>query len=427
MTIHGSRVDGSSGSRSRTGLALTIGALCVGGLACARGAGGMASHDGATGTTGAAGAVASGAAGAPGTTGAAGTAGTAGATGMAGTTGTTGAAGATGAAGMHDAGVVSDKPAGAPGPDAAEARPGLDAPTADVGTRLATMTVEALQVAGTHNSYHQAPLVAFDASHAYTQKPLDQQLAGGVRALELDLHLASDGTFQIYHISVIDPNSSCQTLDACLGIIATWSTAHPRHTPIFLWFELKDDTGGSPINDVVPIEAVLLKAFTRDRIMTPAWLRGTYASPRARLMAAGWPALDEARGKIMFSIITHDARTQAYSHGGTSLDDRLMWLKAEPTEFGLPWAAVTKDLEDPALIANAHAAHILLGVNTCAINMTDDACTARLQQFASAGVHMLADDLPFQISGRSYWLRLPGGSPGCNPVTAPPSCATPLE
>jgi len=159
----------------------------------------------------------------------------------------------------------------------------LDVPRLDVpppgdvaGTdgafRLPTMTMEALQVAGTHNSYHQAPIIAFDASHAYTQKPLDQQLNGGVRALELDLHLANDGSYDIYHLTLIDPNSSCPKLDGCLNIIATWSASHPRHVPIVLWFELKDANGGQPINDLVPVEAALLKAFPREKIITPAWL-----------------------------------------------------------------------------------------------------------------------------------------------------------
>ena len=41
---------------------------------------------------------------------------------------------------------------------------------------------------------------------------------------------------------------------------------------------------------------------------------------------------------------------------------------------------------------------------------------------------MLKDDLPFATDGRSYTLQLPGCSPGCNPVTAPPNCpATKLE
>jgi hypothetical protein len=107
-----------------------------------------------------------------------------------------------------------------------------------------------------------------------------------------------------------------------------------------------------------------------------------------------------------------------------------MWVNAAPAGFAQPWAAITK-VEDQgmqAVIAQAHAAHLLIAANTCAVNMTDDACTARLREFADAGVHMLHDDLPFQIQGRAYWLRLPGGaSPACNPVTAPPGCAQPLE
>src|SRR6185369_4704041 len=113
-----------------------------------------------------------------------------------------------------------------------------DAMPFDAGMREAgptgPITIEALQVIGTHNSYHKAPVVAFDASHKYTHLPLDQQFDGGVRAIELDLHLAS-GVFQVYHISVIDPNSTCPTFEACLGVVSTWSGAHPTHVPIFIW------------------------------------------------------------------------------------------------------------------------------------------------------------------------------------------------
>src|SRR5215831_13558069 len=107
----------------------------------------------------------------------------------------------------------TDSPPGSAEPDGA---PGWDA-----GPAL-PLTIEALQVIGTHNSYHIAPAIAFDASHKYTQLPLDQQLAGGVRALELDLHLRSDGVFEIYHITIIDPNTTCSTLSDCLHVVAVW-------------------------------------------------------------------------------------------------------------------------------------------------------------------------------------------------------------
>ncbi|MEA2696516.1 MAG: hypothetical protein QOI66_787 [Myxococcales bacterium] len=319
--------------------------------------------------------------------------------------------------GQTDASVNNDAPVV---PDAVSP---AERPAADANTNTGPVTVESLQVVGTHNSYHQMPPIAFDASHKYTHKPLDQQLNGGVRSLELDVHLGTNG-YEVYHIALIDPNSSCHMLDECLGIIATWSNSHPAHVPIFLWLEIKDDTGGSPITDILPVEQAVEKALTRDKLMTPAWLRGSYASPRERLMTAGWPTLDQARGKIMVTLINRDARTKTYAHEGTSLDDRLMWVNAAPTEFGLSWAAITKDIEPADQIASAHAGHLLLGINVCAINLTDDACTTRMHQFVDAGVHALDDDLPFQISGRTYWLQLPKGSPGCNPVTAPAACAT---
>jgi hypothetical protein len=289
---------------------------------------------------------------------------------------------------------------------------------------VAPLTMEALQVAGTHNSYHRAPAVAFDASHKYTHLPLDQQLEGGVRAIELDLHLRTDGAFEIYHISVIDPNATCTTLDDCLGVVARWSDSHARHSPIFIWFELKDDTGGQAIDDLVAIETVISKVFGQGKLITPAWLKGAHASPHERIAAAGWPTIEEARGRVMFSIINRDARTRQYAHDFTSLDDRLMFVNAAPDQLGLSWASITKvDVGQTDDIARAHAAHLIVAANTCAINMSDGDCLTRLTGAVSNGIHMLHDDLPFAIAGRTYFLDLPGGSPGCNPVTAPPGCA----
>jgi glycerophosphoryl diester phosphodiesterase len=286
------------------------------------------------------------------------------------------------------------------------------------------LTIEALQVAGTHNSYHRAPTIAFDASHKYTHLPLDQQLAGGVRGLELDLHLRSDGVFDVYHLSLIDPNSTCNTLEDCLRVVAGWSSAHASHTPIFIWFELKDANGGQPINDLVPVEAVISKVFQKDQLITAAWLRGSFASPHERITTAGWPTLEQARGRIMFSIINRDARTQQYSHDFTSLEDRLMFVSAASDQYDMPWACITK-IEPPtesALVASAHAAHLLIATNTCAVNLSDDQCTMLATAGITGGIHSLHDDLPFPVSGRAYSLKLPNGSPGCNPVTSPASC-----
>lgn len=293
---------------------------------------------------------------------------------------------------------------------------------------VGALPLNALQVAGSHNSYHVAPVVALHASHKYSHKPLDEQLAGGLRAIELDVHLRDDGTFDIYHIALIDPRVTCATFEECLRLVATWSTAHPTHAPIFIWIELKDDTGGQTISDPQVLEPVILRAFAREKLITPAWLRGSHASLRQRVMTAGWPRLDEARGKVMFSLVNRDDRARAYSHEHTSLDDRLMFINATADQIGMPWAVVTEvSPDDPAAIAKAHAGRLMTVSNICAIDMSDETCQQRLGSALQSGIHMLKDDLPFAISGRSYVLKLPGTSPGCNPVSAPPGCAGPLE
>jgi hypothetical protein len=341
-------------------------------------------------------------------------------------------AGTGGAGGGTD---VTSRPDGGPPPADRGGSGGSGGVSGDTAVRpelpptaSASVPMNGLQVAGTHNSYHVAPLIAFHPSHAYTHKPLNEQLEGGMRALELDVHMRADGTFDVYHIAVIDPQVTCSTFEECLRTIATWSGAHPTHAPIFIWIEIKDDTGGSPIDDPAKLEPVILKVFERERLITPAWLKGNFASPRERIMTAGWPRLDDARGKIMFSIVNRDKRTVAYSHDSTSLDDRLLFVSAQADQFDMPWAVVTEvNPDDPGTVARAQASRLMTVANICAIDMNDDTCGKRLTAAVQIGIHMLKDDLPFPVSGRTYTLKLPNGSPGCNPVTAPPGCSAPLE
>lgn len=349
-------------------------------------------------------------------------------------------AGANGDVAIADAGTAtdlgarpSDASTGGSAPEVGAPDGGVPPPSppSDGGAPVATdarsepVALNALQVAGTHNSYHVAPLVAFHASHKYTHRPLDEQLAGGLRALELDVHLRNDGVFDVYHIAVIDQRATCETFEACLRTVANWSGANPRHTPIFIWIEIKDDTGGSPIDDPQKLEETILRVFPREKLITPDSLRGSHASPRERIMKTGWPRVDDVRGKIMFSVLNRDERARVYTRDYTSLNDRLMFVSATAEQYEMPWAAVTEAyVDDPSLMAKAHASRLLTTSNVCAIDRSDDDCRQRLATALAAGVHMLKDDLPFTANGRGYTLTLPKGSPGCNPVTAPPSCLT---
>jgi glycerophosphoryl diester phosphodiesterase len=329
-------------------------------------------------------------------------------------------AAASGAGGASaDGGVDPSRVDGSAQPDAA----GDDS---DAGEPSSTrIRLDELQVAGTHNSYHVASALPLHPSHQYTHRPLAEQLEGGVRALELDVHARSDGQLDVYHIELIDPLSTCALFIDCLAAIEQWSSANPRHTPIFVWLEIKDDTGGQPITDLLPVEAAIRAVFSEAQLITPVSLRGAHATLRERIDAQGWPLLDEVRGRVMFVVLNrNDERVRAYSHDYSHLDDRLMFANATAEQFALPWAVITKlegDLTQAA-IAEAHAGSMLTATNVCAIDSDDATCAQRNADAVAAGLHMLKDDLPFTIAGRGYVLELPMGSPGCNPVTATAEC-----
>src|ERR1700752_2433287 len=71
------------------------------------------------------------------------------------------------------------------------------------------LRVNDVQVLGTHNSYHLRPnrsLQPDDASN-YAHPPLEEQLASGIRSLEIDVQNGPD--FPVYHSIIVDQSSNC--------------------------------------------------------------------------------------------------------------------------------------------------------------------------------------------------------------------------
>jgi len=288
------------------------------------------------------------------------------------------------------------------------------------------LTLEHMQVKGTHNSYHQKPLVPFDKSHDYSHAPLDEQLdSQGVRAFELDVHKGPGG-FEVYHITVIDAVSSCDTFGGCLGTIKGWSDAHPQHLPITVWIEIKDQTGGSAIGPS-DLDDLVRGVFPADKLLTPDDIQGAHPSVHDALASDGWPTIDSVRGQVLFVLLNvDDAHASDYTANYTTLAGRAMFARVTPQQFALPWAAIAKlGASDAADIAAAHAARLLVATNVCGAGEVDDACFATLDTAKSAGIHMLKDDFPAEIANKTYWLDLADGNPArCNPVTAPPECSS---
>lgn len=305
---------------------------------------------------------------------------------------------------------------------------GTTGDTGDTGD-TSDLTLEHMQVKGTHNSYHLKPLVPFDKSHDYSHVPLDQQLESqGVRAFELDVHKGL-ATFEVYHITVIDAVSTCDTFGGCLGTIKGWSDAHPQHLPITIWVEIKDSTGGSTIgaNDLDKLDDTIRGVFPDDKLLTPDDIQGAFPSVRDALAGDGWPTIDSVRGQVLFVLLNvDDVHASNYTLDYTTLAGRAMFARATPQQFDLPWAAIAKlGAGDAADIAAAHDARLLIATNVCGAGEADDACFMTLDTARSAGIHMLKDDFPAKVGNKTYWMDFPDGNPArCNPVTAPPECSS---
>jgi hypothetical protein len=211
-----------------------------------------------------------------------------------------------------------------------------------------------IQVVGTHNSYHLRPpagmlktaiAVRKDAKEwDYSRQTLDAQLDQGIRSFELDLHVSDKG-WQVMHVPIFDPGTTIPTFSDALKVIAAWSEKHPRHVPISLLLELKEEgyqlnrrTFRQPqLKDLERLDEELRAVFSADRLLTPDDVRGDHANLFEAVSADGWPTLAEAAGKVF--VILHESgdNRAAYLDGHPALERRAMFVESG---LGAPHSAV---------------------------------------------------------------------------------------
>src|SRR5690606_3882650 len=275
------------------------------------------------------------------------------------------------------------------------------------------LTLDQIQVKGTHNSYHVEPTIPIHPSHEYSHPPLDVQREDHVvRSFELGLHRGQGDDLYVYRIAVVDDVTTCEgsAIGSCLATIKAWSDANPGHVPIMSWLEIKDETGGSPINDLLIVDQAILDVFPPNRVLTPDSVQGTHETLRAALETDGWPTLGEVRGKVMFMVLNGGhSSVEAYTYGHTSLLARMMFVGS--SDFSLPYAAVSK-INNPgdSKIAEAHAARIITASNTCGADQDEDDCFDELAAGLMSGSHALKDDFLTPGDGMTYFLDFPDGN-----------------
>ncbi|GAB2915289.1 phosphatidylinositol-specific phospholipase C1-like protein [Paraburkholderia jirisanensis] len=340
-----------------------------------------------------------------------------------------------------------------------------------------TVHMNQIQVIGTHNSYHAgiAPgdKQVWQMHHAdllplleYQHPSLTSQLSSGVRQLEIDVYgdkaggryadpagprmvkdagLPADPPFdptqqmrkpgfKVMHIQDVDYRSVCQPLRACLQEIRSWSSAHPRHVPLFILIEPKQNPLKSqwPLPTVVPepfdraafdaLDREILAVFPRDEIVTPDDVRGTAATLNDAVTQRGWPTLEQARGKVVF-LLDPPKLAAVYRDGHPSLAGRVLFTNSTPGAADAAFVEV--NTPDVAQIGQLVRAGYL--IRTRSDDGTLEAMhndTTRRDTALASGAQIISTDYPGAEPARTgFKVELPQGRPArCDLINAPPAC-----
>jgi hypothetical protein len=323
-----------------------------------------------------------------------------------------------------------------------------------------------INVVGTHNSYKKAMpaetmakvravSTAIADSLDYAHRPLAEQLDAGARQLEIDVNYDPEGGhytkgstdpalrrpgFKVLHIPGIDNSSSCVLLTECLGIILRWSNAHPRHVPIMLLFNAKDEQYASRGGiDAVPFDAAAWDALDAEirsvmpaaKLITPDDVQGSYPTLRDAVRADHWPTLAKARGRFLFVLDESPAKVAAYRGARRSLEGRVFFINTDEDSPAAAYLTLNDPIADGARIARDVAAGYL--VRTRADADTKEArvndTKPREAALASGAQYVSTDYLwPDPRFAGGYQARLPGGVVArCNPVRRPGACPADVE
>lgn len=346
---------------------------------------------------------------------------------------------------------------------------GCSTPAPTAGVRL-----NQIQVIGTHNSYHRRghdsllTLIAQVKPGAqreldYGHRPLPEQLAElGIRQIELDCFADPDGGryakplgrervvqaglppvpdhdpagrlrepgIKVLHVPDIDFASSALTLADALRQVREWSVKHPRHVPVFIMLELKEDSVGPGFTQPIPfdpaqlanLEQEILSVFPRESILTPDDVRGRAANLPAAIRTAGWPLLDSVRGRVMFGLDNEGAVRDRYLEGHPALEERLAFVSVPPTNPAAAWMKRNDAVADFEEIQELVQTGFL--VRTRADSGTEEARTNDTRKRARAlasGAQFVSTDYPEPDTRFSpYRVLLPGGVIArSNPVNGP--------
>jgi len=332
--------------------------------------------------------------------------------------------------------------------------------TAAAPQREPPLRINDVTAIGTHNSYKlpmppatMAQLRAADPAMAetldYGHRPLEEQLDAGARQLEIDVnhdpaggHYAAGSDdprlkrpgFKVLHIPGIDNASSCVLLTDCLRIIRRWSDAHPRHIPILLMFNTKEERNAARGGiDALRFDAAAydaLDAAIRSilppaKLITPDDVQNRYPTLRDAVLANNWPLLEASRGKLLFALDEPPAKVAVYRGARRSLEGRVFFINTDEASPAAAYLTLNDPVRDATRIRRAVEAGFLVrtraDANTREARLNDD--RPRDAALAGGAHYVSTDYLWADPRFPRYRVRLPGGAVArCNPVRRPAGC-----
>ena len=286
-----------------------------------------------------------------------------------------------------------------------------------------------IQFIGSHNSYkQQMPSLYFwllrliDGEGAkaleYWHPPIADQLELGLRKLELDFfYEAVSGEFPVGHIQVIDMETSCTSLRACLQEIRQWSDRNPHHVPIWISFNLKDQA-----IPLLPDPQLFTPEVLTDIDLAVEEIIGDRLIYPRDVVDREWPLLAESRGKILLVLDEGGEKRDWYLK---DWQDRPMFV---PVDEGHEAAAIMI-INDPVRDFDRIRSLVKQGylVRTRADSGTQEARnndTVRRNKAFQSGAQAISTDYylltnPFDSE---YRVSIEGGI-RCNPVLISENCS----
>ena len=155
----------------------------------------------------------------------------------------------------------------------------------------------------------------------------DQVVYWRVRSLEIDLHRGKPGRkalkkdWYIYHVALIDPDTSVDRFSGFLQICRGIQRAIPQHEVITVFLDIKDrfHTTTSASQSAAVLDGLLIDALGEDHIYRPRDLVAREPGAGSLLgavSAQGWPTLEELRGKFLFVLTGGGDDMATYAHSG---------------------------------------------------------------------------------------------------------------